>query len=132
MTLFGIIPGNPNGEGRSPFERWGTSGVSAFTPSSPTDGTAIQTVVSGKAGGTDATQATASARPTYDEGTIKGLPLLRFTSARSLTMALSDDVQYGMIQIDTDQLADEDVILSRPTSQSGTSKDAFQIRVVDE
>lgn len=131
MTLFGTLPGNPNGQGRSPFERWGTSGASAFTPSTPTDGTALQTVASGKAGGADATQATASARPIYDEGTIKDLPLLRFTSGRSLTIALSDDVQYGIIQIDTDQLADGDVILSRPTSQSGTSKDAFQIRVVD-
>ena len=130
----GILFAHRSGAGQaqsSPVDRWGTSDISPISPT-PVDGGLVQTVTNGKTGGVDATQATEANRPVYDSSSVPGLPLIRFSTSTSLTVALTDPIQFGLIQIDTSQLSDGDVILSRPTSEGGTSKAAFELRIVEE
>jgi hypothetical protein len=95
------------------------------------DGVAIASVTNGKSGGPAAAQGTGAEQPIYDLSSVQGLPLIRFASGTSLDITPGTAIAYGLIQIDTSGLADGDVILSRGTSEGGTSKAAFELRLVE-
>lgn len=129
--IFGARRGGGIAVGSSSVERWGTDASSQITPSR-TSGIQVETVASGKSGGPDATQSTEADRPIYDTTSIPGFPVLRFAAGLSLGITPDSDIERAVVQVETSQLSDGDVILSRPTSAGGTSKAAFELRLIVE